>query len=87
MWLWRIKFFRPLLHSGQPHSVPACSGPKIYLLLLYIITLQLTSDTPDLIIKSCEPPCGCWDLNSGPWEEQSVFLPAEPSPQPLYPDY
>jgi hypothetical protein len=30
----------------------------------------------------CEPPCGCWDLNSGPSEEQSVFLPAEPSLQP-----
>jgi hypothetical protein len=20
----------------------------------------------------CEPPCGCWELNSGPLEEQSV---------------
>jgi hypothetical protein len=29
-----------------------------------------------------EPPCGCWDLNSGPSEEQSVFLTAEPSLQP-----
>jgi hypothetical protein len=31
----------------------------------------------------CEPPCGCWDLNSGPLEEQSVLLTAEPSLQPL----
>jgi hypothetical protein len=31
----------------------------------------------------CEPPCGCWDLNSGPSEEQSVPLPAEPSHQPF----
>jgi hypothetical protein len=30
----------------------------------------------------CEPPCGCWDLNSGPLKEQSVRLPAEPSLQP-----
>jgi hypothetical protein len=22
----------------------------------------------------CEPPCGCWDLNSGPSEEQSGAL-------------
>jgi hypothetical protein len=29
----------------------------------------------------CELPCGCWDLNSGPSEEQSVILPAEPSCQ------
>jgi hypothetical protein len=36
----------------------------------------------DLITGGCEPPCGCWDLNSGPTEEQSVLLPAEPSHQP-----
>jgi hypothetical protein len=36
----------------------------------------------DLITGGCEPPCGCWDLNSGPLEEQSVLLPAEPSLQP-----
>jgi hypothetical protein len=35
----------------------------------------------DLITGGCEPPCGCWDLNSGPLEEQSVLLPAEPSGQ------
>jgi hypothetical protein len=33
----------------------------------------------------CEPPCGCWDLNSGPPEKQSVLLTAEPSLQPLFP--
>jgi hypothetical protein len=30
----------------------------------------------------CEPPCGCWDLNLGPSEEQLVLLPAEPPHQP-----
>jgi hypothetical protein len=35
----------------------------------------------DLITGSCEPPRGCWDLNSEPLEEQSVLLPAEPSHQ------
>jgi hypothetical protein len=33
-------------------------------------------------MDGCEPPCGCWDLNSGPPEEQSVLLTAEPSLQP-----
>jgi hypothetical protein len=28
----------------------------------------------DLITDGCEPPCGCWDLNSGPLEEQSGAL-------------
>jgi hypothetical protein len=34
---------------------------------------------PDPIIDGCEPPCGCWDLNSEHLEEQSVLLTAEPS--------
>jgi hypothetical protein len=54
--------------------------------LLYVSTLLLSSDTPerasDLIVDGCEPPCGCWNLNSWPLEEQSVLLPAEPSHQP-----
>ena len=28
--------------------------------------------------------CGCWDLNSGPSEEQSVLLTTEPSLQPRF---
>jgi hypothetical protein len=36
----------------------------------------------DLRVKdSCELPCGCWDLNSVPLEEQSVPLTAELSLQ------
>ena len=45
----------------------------------------LSSDTPEEGIRyhyGCEPPCGCWDLNSGPLEEQSVLLTTEPSLQP-----
>jgi len=38
----------------------------------------------DLITDGCEPPYGCWELNSGPLEEQSVLLTAEPSLQPYY---
>ena len=37
---------------------------------------------PDLIIDGCEPPCGCWEPNSGPLEEQAMLLPSEPSLQP-----
>jgi hypothetical protein len=35
----------------------------------------------DLITDGSEPPCGCWDLNSGRPEEQLVLLTAEPSLQ------
>jgi hypothetical protein len=31
----------------------------------------------------CELPCSCWDLNSGPLQEQSVFITTELSLQPL----
>ena len=34
------------------------------------------------ITDGCESLCGCWELNSGPLEEQPVFLTAEPSLQP-----
>ena len=49
---------------------------------MYVRTLLLSSDTQkrasDPITDGCEPPCGCWELNSGPLEEQSVLLPTEP---------
>jgi hypothetical protein len=36
----------------------------------------------DPTTDGCEPPCGCWKLNSGPLEEQLVLLTTEPSLQP-----
>ena len=38
---------------------------------------------PDPITDGCEPSCGCWELNSGPLEEQAMLLTSEPSLQPL----
>ena len=40
--------------------------------------------TSDPITDGCETPCGCWELNSGPLEEQSVLLTTEPSLQPNF---
>ena len=34
------------------------------------------------ITDGCETPCGRWELNSGPLEDQSVLLTTEPSLQP-----
>jgi len=43
-----------------------------------VSTLSLSSDTPEEginpITDACEPPSGCWGLNSGPLEEQSVLF-------------
>jgi hypothetical protein len=47
---------------------------KIYLFYIYEYTVNPITD-------GCEPPGGCWELNSGPMEEQSVLFIAEPSLQ------
>ena len=39
----------------------------------------------DPITDGCEPPCGCWELNSGPLEERLLLLTTEPSLQYLSP--
>ena len=47
-------------------------------------TLSLFLDTPEEGIRChyrCEISCGCWELNSGLLEEQSLFLTNEPSLQ------
>jgi hypothetical protein len=48
--------------------------------------LSLSLDTPEEgfgpVTDGCEPPCGIWDLNSEPLEEQSALLTTEPSLQP-----
>jgi len=55
----------------------------IYYIYKYTVAVQTHQKrASDLITDGCEPPCGCWELNSGPLEEQSVLLTAEPSLQP-----
>jgi len=71
-----------------PSHLPSSSVFFIFFkstyLSIYITTLSLSSDTQEEGIRShYEPPCGCWELNSGPLEEQSVLLTTEPSLQPL----
>ena len=43
------------------------------------------SDSPGTgVTDRCELSCGCWELNPGPLEEQSMLLTTEPSLQPIY---
>jgi hypothetical protein len=60
---------------------------------MYALYLHISCMTEDSIrqkralnpaIDDCEPPCGCWELNSGPLEEQSALLTTEPSLHPSY---
>jgi hypothetical protein len=56
---------------------------KIYLFIYFMCPLlQTHKRASDPITDGCEPPCGFWELNSGPLEEQSVLLTVEPSLQP-----
>ena len=61
-------FFKDFIYLLCIESLPPC--------------MPAGQRAPDLITDGCEPPCGCWELNSGPLEEQSVLLTAEPSLQP-----
>jgi hypothetical protein len=67
--------------------IPALKkGLLIWFIWVDCICLQThQKKAPDPITDGCEPPCGCWELNLGPLEEQSVLLTAESSIQHLLP--
>jgi len=47
------------------------------LLIIYKYTVAVfrhQKRASDPITDGCEPPCGCWELNSGPLEEQLSAL-------------
>jgi hypothetical protein len=51
---------------------------KIYFIIICKYTVAVFRHTRRgsqiFVTDGCEPPCGCWDLNSGPSEEQSGAL-------------
>ena len=53
----------------------------MYMSTLSACTHACQKRASDLITDGCEPPCDCWELNSGPLEEQPMLLTAEPSLQ------
>jgi hypothetical protein len=81
MWLLGIE----LRTSGKAANVVVGFFLKIYLFIIckYTVAVFRHPRRDSVIITDgCEPPCSCWDLNSGPSEEQSVLLTTEPSLQP-----
>jgi hypothetical protein len=50
--------------------------------ILHTCITEHQKRAPDPITDGCEPPCGCWKLNSGSLEEQPVLLTSEPFLQP-----
>jgi hypothetical protein len=48
---------------------------KIYLFYVSEYTISVYQKRAlNSITDGCEPPCGCWEMNSGPLEGQSVLL-------------
>ena len=88
MVLWAIWRTASRLHNILARLLPPTATTERQKSYFFIIIHKYTvavfrhprKRASDLI--SGEPPCGCWDLNSGPSEEQSVLLPTEPSCQP-----
>ena len=78
---WPGQLLIPSLGSpgGIPHYPTEGSCPL--LLFHFLKNIYLGASVP--ITDGHEPPWGCWELNSGPLEEQSVLLTAEPSRQTL----
>jgi hypothetical protein len=55
-------------------------------LFIYLYTVAVFSQhqkrASDPVTDGCEPPCGCWEVNSGLLEKQSVLLTTEPFLKP-----
>ena len=78
MWLLGIGFLGPLLVPVGPmrSGWPSLLQPKDLFIIINRYTVSVfrhQKRVSALITGGCEPPCGCWDLNSGPSKEQSVL--------------
>ena len=75
-------FFSFFLFLSFPFFLSFSFFRFIYLFYVYeynVIVFRYQKRASDPIIGGCEPPYGCWELNSGHLEEQSVLLNNEPS--------
>ena len=88
----KVSDFRTLYFTQIRDSLSNCVGLSlisiffnifiVYLTLFYVHWCEGVRSPGTGFSDSCELPCGCWELNPGPLEEQSVLLTAEPSLQP-----
>jgi hypothetical protein len=56
----------------------------MYMSVISLYTPAYQKRASESIRDGCEPPCGCWELNSGTLEKQPMLLMAEPSLQFLF---
>jgi hypothetical protein len=81
LWTFRraVGCFYPLSHLTSPvHDF--LKKRFIYLCEYIVAVFRHSRGVQKILLQMvCEPPCGCWELNSGPLEEQSVLLTTEPA--------
>lgn len=59
-----------------------CGALPAYLCMFMQYAWRPEEDTvslPSGVCISCDPPCRCWELSLGPWEERAVLLTTGPS--------
>ena len=78
-----LKLFVPQQVCGSQMTTFSLFFKNIYLFVYYVYSILSAGQkrTPGFITDGCEPPYGCWELNSGPLEEQAMLLTTEPSLQ------
>jgi hypothetical protein len=64
----------------MPGVLPRCLSPVCVYAWCPGRPEEVATSPRTAFTNICEPPCGRWELNPGPLEEQPVFLTAE---QPL----
>ena len=75
--------------ASQVLRLKACTTTArheyLFKINLYVCMYEYSACTPACQKRSsdhidgCKQPCGCWELNTGSLEEQSMLLTAEPS--------
>jgi hypothetical protein len=72
----------PLLDSSSNPPPTHIILKKIYFMYMNALstcTPACQKRASNLSINGCELLCGCWELNSGPQEDQPMLLTDEPS--------
>jgi hypothetical protein len=71
------RIYQQVLVLPPKHQIHLFLSFFYYFYFTYMSTLSLSQihqkAALDPITDGCEPPCGCWELNSGPLEEQLVL--------------
>ena len=77
-WIWPQNYVSSI--PSEISMPPHLKKKDLFYICEYAVAHQKRASDP--ITDGCEPPCCCWELNSGPLEDQSVTSTSESSLQP-----